>query len=169
MTVCLNRSVNRNRQESDVLFKIGVDFRQGDIGAVLVWKYDLFLYLQKLHVCCMACSLLILKAVCILNCMLLFSRLKSKIMAFSRVKKSILFNAFLNFQSSLFLLYFKKYIWWYVPSLVPPIFPWVLPCLAWAWKIFLIFILGTSFLLPLFPHLQTSDTVDFQCCKCCSN
>jgi len=133
MTVCLNRSVNRNRQESDVLFKIGVDLLQGDIGAVLVWKYDLFLYLQKLHVCCMACSVLILKAVRILNCMLLFSRLKSKIMAFSTVKKSILFNAFLfNFQSGLFLLYLKKKIWWYVPSLAPPHFSMgsPLPCLS---------------------------------------
>lgn len=109
MSVCLNRSTNRNRQESDVLFKIGVDLLQGDIGAVLVWKYDLFLYLQKLHVCCMACSVLILKAVHMLNCMLLFCRLKSVIMAFLRVKKSILFNALLfNFQSSLLLLYLKK-------------------------------------------------------------
>lgn len=32
----LNRAVNRNRKERDVLFKIGVDLLQGDIGAVLV-------------------------------------------------------------------------------------------------------------------------------------
>lgn len=32
----LNRAANRNRQERDVLFKIGVDLLQGDIGAVLV-------------------------------------------------------------------------------------------------------------------------------------
>lgn len=158
MSVCLNRSLNRNRQESDVLFKIGVDLLQGDIGAVLVWKYDLFLYLQKLHVCCMACSVLILKAVHMLNCMLLFCRLKSKIMAFSGVKKSILFNALLfNFQSSLLLLYLKNIYDGMSHLLLPLIFPWVLPCLAWAWKIFHIFIPGTSFLLP--PHSRTPEPV----------
>lgn len=42
-------------------------------------------------------------------------------------------------------------MWWYVPSLAPPHFTWVLPCLAWAWKLFHVFILGTWLLLSLFP------------------
>lgn len=109
MPAWLNRAVNRNTQERDVLFKIGVDLLQGDIGAVLVWKYDLFLYLEKLHVCCMACGVLIFKAVHILSCTALLRRLKSIMVAFLRVKKGILFNTLLfNFQCSLLPLYFKK-------------------------------------------------------------
>lgn len=42
-------------------------------------------------------------------------------------------------------------MWWYVPSLAPPHFTWVLPCLAWAWKLFHVFLLGTWLLLSLFP------------------
>lgn len=155
MSASLNRAANRNRRERDVLFHIGVDLLQGDIGAVLIWKYDLFLYLEKLHVCCMACSVLIFKAVHMLSCMALLSRLKSITVAFLRVRKGILFNALLfNFQCSSLPLYLKKkniYMWWYVPSPAPPHFTWVLPCLAWAWKLFHVFILGTWLLLSPFP------------------
>lgn len=116
MPAWLNRAVNRSRQERDVLFKIGVDLLQGDIGAVLVWKYDLFLYLEKLHVCCMACSVLIFKAVHMWSCTALLCRLKSITVAFPQVKKAILFNTLLfNFQCSLLPLYLKKeYIYIYV-------------------------------------------------------
>lgn len=60
---------------------------------------------------------------------------------------------FLTFSAVCSLCISKKIIcmWWYVPSLAPPHFTWVLPCLAWAWKLFHVFILGTWLLLSLFP------------------
>lgn len=151
MPAWLNRAVNRNRQERNALFKIGVDLLQGDIGAVLVWKYDLFLYLEKLHVCCMACSVLIFKAVHMLSCTALLCRLKSITVAFLPVKKGILFNALLfNLQCSLLPLYFKKeYMYVMVcPISCSPSFhmgsplPWlsmkIIPCLH-SWDMFFAF------------------------------
>lgn len=60
---------------------------------------------------------------------------------------------FLTFSAVCSLSILKKniYLWWYAPSLAPPHFTWVLPCLAWAWKLFHVFILGTWLLLSLLP------------------